>query len=80
MVARRQTPLSPPPPLGHAVPHNIHHAISVQMTTWEDMQGLMLRAERILKVQKIGYPRSFLHQDVVNVRRDMSCCTNPEHA
>ena len=35
------------------------------MTTWEDMQGMMLGHPRVKKVQQIGYPRSFLHQDVV---------------
>ncbi|RMZ76857.1 hypothetical protein DV738_g4734, partial [Chaetothyriales sp. CBS 135597] len=58
VVARRYSELPPPPPLGHAVPNNIHHAISVQMPEWDDMKGLLLRTERILKVQKIGYPRN----------------------
>ena len=31
------------------------------------MQGLMLGHERIKKVQQIGYPRSFLHPDIVKV-------------
>lgn len=68
MVALQYLPLTEPPPLGHAVPKDAHHAVSVQMTTWEDMQGLMLRTERILAVQKIGYPRSFLHPDIAKVR------------
>ncbi|RMZ79837.1 hypothetical protein DV737_g3212, partial [Chaetothyriales sp. CBS 132003] len=69
MVARRYIDLLPPPPLGHAVPSNIHHAISVQMPEWEDMKGLLVRTERILKVQKIGYPRSFIHPDVAEFHR-----------
>ncbi|RMZ86618.1 hypothetical protein DV736_g6151, partial [Chaetothyriales sp. CBS 134916] len=69
MVARHYVDLLPPPPLGHAVPNNIHHAISVQMPEWEDMKGLLLRTERILKVQKIGYPRSFIHPDVADFHR-----------
>ena len=58
------TVLPQPPPTGYPVP-NVHHAVSVQMTTWEDMQGMMLGHPRVKKVQQIGYPRSFLHQDVV---------------
>ena len=60
--------LPQPPPTGYPVP-NAHHAVSVQMTTWEDMQGMMLGHPRVKKVQQIGYPRSFLHQDVVKVRQ-----------
>ena len=60
------TILPQPPPTGYPIP-NAHHAVSVQMTTWEDMQGMMLGHSRVRKVQQIGYPRSFLHQDVVKV-------------
>lgn len=56
--------LPQPPPTGFPIPKT-HHAVSVQMTTWKDMQGLMLGHERIKKVQQIGYPRSFLHPDIV---------------
>ncbi|KAL8832605.1 MAG: hypothetical protein Q9191_000174 [Dirinaria sp. TL-2023a] len=58
--------LPQPPPTGYPIPKT-HHAISVQMTTWLDMQGLMLGDPRVKKVQQIGYPRSFLHQDVVKL-------------
>lgn len=54
------------PPTGHTVP-NTRHAVSVQMNTWLDMQGMMLGHPRVKAVQQIGYPRSFLHQDVVKV-------------
>ena len=60
------TILPQPPPTGYPVP-NVRHAVSVQMTTWEDMQGMMLGHPRVKRVQQIGYPRSFLHQDVVKV-------------
>jgi hypothetical protein len=72
MVVRRQVALQPPPPLGYAVPYNIRHAISVQVTTWEDMKGLPLRSERIEKAQKGGYPRSYFHADVVQVQSKRS--------
>ncbi|KAL9597952.1 MAG: hypothetical protein Q9179_004091 [Wetmoreana sp. 5 TL-2023] len=58
------TALPQPPPTGFAVP-STHHAVSVQMNTWRDMQGMMLGEPRVKKVQQIGYPRSFLHPDVV---------------
>ncbi|KAL8704245.1 MAG: hypothetical protein Q9201_002591 [Fulgogasparrea decipioides] len=60
------TALPQPPPTGFAVP-STHHAVSVQMNTWRDMQGMMLGEPRVKKVQQIGYPRSFLHPDVVKV-------------
>ncbi|KAL8726528.1 MAG: hypothetical protein Q9166_006660 [cf. Caloplaca sp. 2 TL-2023] len=74
--------LPQPPPTGYAVP-NTHHAVSVQMNTWIEMQGMMLGHPRVKKVQQIGYPRSFLHQDVHNTclalqtRDNVSCLLYP---
>ena len=55
-----------PPPLGHPVPDS-RHAVSVQLTTWKDMTGMVLGDPRVKKVQQIGYPRSFLQKDVKTV-------------
>jgi cystathionine gamma-synthase len=54
------------PPLGYPVPAH-RHAVSVQLPTWEDMRGMVAQDPRVSRVQQIGYPRSFLNQDVVKV-------------
>ncbi|KAF2126172.1 PLP-dependent transferase [Dothidotthia symphoricarpi CBS 119687] len=55
-----------PPPLGSPVPAH-RHAVSVQLPTWQDMRGMAAQEPRVIMVQQIGYPRSFLNQDVVKV-------------
>ncbi|KAF2623212.1 cystathionine gamma-synthase [Macroventuria anomochaeta] len=55
-----------PPPLGYPVPAH-RHAVSVQLPTWQDMRGMVAQEPRVSLVQQIGYPRSFLNQDVVKV-------------
>ena len=59
-------PQEKPPPLGHRVP-DVNHAISVQLPTWQDMCGMAFGDTRVKQVQRSGYPRSFLHQDVEKV-------------
>ena len=55
-----------PPPLGHPVP-NTRHAVSVQISTWQDMCDLPLGTGRVKQSQQIGYPRSFLHPSIQKV-------------
>jgi hypothetical protein len=61
--------LPQPPPLGFPVPP-YRHAVSVQLPTWQDMKGMVAQEPRVLQVQQIGYPRSFLNQDVKKVSHD----------
>ncbi|KZF20953.1 PLP-dependent transferase [Xylona heveae TC161] len=56
-------PLPVPPPLGYPVPYS-RHAVSVQLPTWQDMCGMAQGEPRVKRVQRIGYPRSFLQKDV----------------
>lgn len=63
-VVNKQLPQTPP--LGYPVPAH-RHAVSVQLPTWEDMRGMVAQEPRVSRVQQIGYPRSFLNQDVVKV-------------
>lgn len=56
------------PALGVPVPQD-RHAISVQLPTWDDMVSLGCHHTRITDVQEGGYPRSFLHRDVIKVRK-----------
>ncbi|KAB8068847.1 cystathionine gamma-synthase [Aspergillus leporis] len=56
-------PLPVPPPLGHAVPYS-RHAVSVHLPTWLDMCGMAHGEPWVKKVQRIGYPRSFIQSDV----------------
>ncbi|KAI9039798.1 cystathionine gamma-synthase [Aspergillus affinis] len=60
------TALPHPPSLGFPVPSH-RHAVSVQLPTWQDMRGMVAQDPRVTGVQQIGYPRSFLHTDVVKV-------------
>jgi len=57
------------PPLGFPVPDH-RHAVSVQLPTWQDMCGMVAQEPRVTLVQQIGYPRSFLNQEVVKVGDD----------
>lgn len=57
-----------PPPLGCPVPAH-RHAVSVQLPKWQDMIGMVTKEPRVVSVQQIGYPRSFLNQHVVMVGR-----------
>ncbi|KAF4998421.1 hypothetical protein FDECE_11795 [Fusarium decemcellulare] len=52
------------PPLGCPVPAH-GHAVSVQLPRWKDMIGMVTKEPRVVGVQQIGYPRSFLNQHVV---------------
>lgn len=56
-------PMPAKPPLGHPVP-NVHHAISVQLPTWDDIKEMFTGAPRVKNVQRTGYPRSFVHDDI----------------
>jgi cystathionine gamma-synthase len=58
--------LAVPPRLGQPVP-GLPHAVSVQLPYWQDMVDFAHGEPRVRKVQKSGYPRSFLHQDVQRV-------------
>lgn len=55
-----------PPPLGYPIPAD-RHAVSVQLPKWQDMIGMVTKEQRVASVQQIGYPRSFLNQDIVKV-------------
>lgn len=59
------------PPLGFPVP-DVDHAISVQLPTWQDMCDFAKGVHRVKDVQQTGYPRSFIHQHIVQVIRH--CC------
>lgn len=54
------------PPLGYPVP-TARHAVSVQLPTWSDMCDFAAGDPRVKSAQRTGYPRSFLHKDVVEV-------------
>ena len=58
--------LPTPPSLGHPVP-NVRHAISVHLPTWDDIKEMFTGALRVKSVQRTGYPRSFIHEDVKEV-------------
>lgn len=60
------TSLPHTPSLGFPVPSH-RHAVSVQLPTWKDMRGMVAEEPRVIGVQQIGYPRSFLHKDIVKV-------------
>ncbi|KAF1823286.1 cystathionine gamma-synthase [Dissoconium aciculare CBS 342.82] len=66
MLDQKFRSLPQPPPLGFPIPAD-RHAISVQLPTWADLQGMVAQDPRILQRQQIGYPRSFLNQNVVRV-------------
>ncbi|KAB8245369.1 cystathionine gamma-synthase [Aspergillus flavus] len=79
------TSLPHTPSLGFPVPSH-RHAVSVQLPTWKDMRGMVAEEPRVIGVQQIGYPRSFLHKDIVKVnnaclallrRRDERCLIFP---
>ncbi|KAH7014733.1 pyridoxal phosphate-dependent transferase [Ilyonectria destructans] len=53
--------LTSPPPIGTPIPHD-HHAVSVQLPTWQDMVDLGSQHPRMKLIQKGGYPRSFIHR------------------
>ncbi|KAK2603421.1 hypothetical protein QQS21_004371 [Conoideocrella luteorostrata] len=55
-----------PPPLGFPVP-DLPHAVSVQLSRWDDMVDFAQGKQRIRAVQQGGYPRTFLHRAVVCV-------------
>ncbi|KAJ5887908.1 Cystathionine gamma-synthase [Penicillium taxi] len=55
--------LPQPPALGQPVPSS-HHAVSVQLPTWDDIKEIFTGAKRMQDVQMAGYPRSFIHEDV----------------
>ena len=61
--------LPQPPPLGFPVPDD-RHAVSVQVPTWQDIRGMAAEEPRVSLVQQIGYPRTFLNQDIVKVGHD----------
>lgn len=46
---------------------NVHHAISVQLPTWDDIKEMFTGAPRVKNVQRTGYPRSFVHDDIKKV-------------
>lgn len=64
--ARMPESMPATPPLGHPVP-NVHHAISVQLPTWDDIKEMFTGAPRVKDVQRTGYPRSFVHDDIKKV-------------
>jgi cystathionine gamma-synthase len=66
-VVSKQLP--PTPRLGYPVPSH-RHAVSVQLPTWDDMRGMVAQEPRVSRVQQIGYPRSFLNQDIVKVSQN----------
>lgn len=51
-------------PLGHSIPANTPHAISVSLPTWKDIVGYEEGDPRVVNSMKCGYPRFFFHPDV----------------
>ncbi|KAJ5088674.1 Cystathionine gamma-synthase [Penicillium angulare] len=62
-------PLPLTPAMGQPVP-NVHHAVSVQLPTWDDIKEMFTGAVRVKSQQVTGYPRSFIHQDVKQLHKE----------
>ncbi|KAF8534749.1 pyridoxal phosphate-dependent transferase [Trichophaea hybrida] len=69
--------LPAPPPLGHPVP-NTRHAVSVQMSTWQDMCGMALGEARVKDAQQIGYLANACIKRFAS--RSESCLLFPAHS
>lgn len=48
---------------GMAVPDTLH-AVSVQISSWQDVCDIAVGDKKALKALKNGYPRSYIHKSI----------------
>ena len=53
--------------LGHRIPTNLPHAISVSLPTWQDNFDYVNGKPRVLSKMKSGYPRFKVHYLIAQV-------------
>jgi cystathionine gamma-synthase len=63
--------------LGRAIPDS-RHAVSVCLPTWESVIGYEEGDEAVTSRMKCGYPRFFLHPDVVELHEKIAAEKNAD--
>src|SRR5690606_1656715 len=63
--------------LGKAIPHS-RHAVSVCLPTWESVIAYEEGDEAVTTRMKCGYPRFFMHPDVVTLHEKIGAEKNAE--
>jgi hypothetical protein len=54
-------------PVGHSIPTELPHAISVSLPTWSDVVAYEEAEPWIVELMQTGYPRFFIHRSIQRV-------------